>query len=64
MMKKVIKITLVLIMVLGIAFSISNFISLELKAAEKTGAWVYKNGVRECMGFGNECDPFAYLPGG
>jgi hypothetical protein len=64
MMKNVIKITLVLIMVLGIAFSLFNFISLELKAGEKTGAWVYKYGVRECMGFGNECDPFAFLPGG
>jgi hypothetical protein len=64
MLKKVIKITLVLIMVLGIAFSLSNFISIELKAGEKTGSWVYKNGVKECMGFGNECDPFAWLPGG
>ena len=63
MMKKVIKITLVLIMVLGIGFSLSNFISLELKAAGvKTSAWVYKNGVIECMGIGTECDPFAYLP--
>jgi len=63
MMKKVIKITLVLIMVLGIAFSLSNFISLELKSAgAKTSAWVYKNGVRECMGIGTDCDPFAYLP--
>ena len=64
MMKKVIKITLVLIMVLGIAFSLTNFISLDLKAGGKTGTWVYKNGVRECMGIGNECDPFAWMPGG
>jgi hypothetical protein len=64
MLKKVIKIMMVLIMILGIAFSLSNFISIELKAGEKTGAWVYKNGVRECMGFGNDCDPFAILPGG
>ena len=63
-MKRNIKIVLILIMILGIAFSISNFLSVELTAAEKTGAWVYKNGVRECMGFGNECDPFAFLPGG
>ena len=63
-MKKAIKITLVLIMVLGIAFSLTNFVSFELKALEKTGSWVYKNGVRECMGFGNDCDPFAWLPGG
>jgi hypothetical protein len=63
-MKKVIKITLVLIMVLGIAFSLSNFISQDLNAGEKNGSWVYENGVKECMGFGNECDPFAFLPGG
>jgi hypothetical protein len=62
MMKKVMKVMLVLIMVLGIAFSISNFISMELKAGEKTSSWVYVNGVRDCMGYGNECDPFAYLP--
>lgn len=64
MMKKVIKITLVLIMILGIAFSLSNFISQELNTGEKTGSWVYRNSVRECMGFGNDCDPFAFLPGG
>ncbi len=64
MLKKVIKIMMVLIMIVGIAFSLSNFISIELKAAEKTGTWVYKNGVKECMGIGNECDPFAWLPGG
>jgi hypothetical protein len=62
MMKKVIKMLLVLIMVLGIAFSLSNFISLELKAGPKICTWVYANGVFECMGHGNECDPFAYLP--
>jgi hypothetical protein len=64
MKQKVVKIVLVLIMVLGIAFSLSNFVSVELNAGEKTGAWVYKNGVRECMGLGTECDPFAFLPGG
>ncbi len=64
MMKKVIKIMLVLIMVLGIAFSISNFISLELRADGKICTWYYVNGIFECIGHGNECDPFAYLPGG
>jgi hypothetical protein len=49
-------------MVLGIAFSLSNFISLELKAGEKMSTWYYANGVIECMGHGTECDPFAYLP--
>lgn len=64
MLKKVIKIMMVLIMILGIAFSLSNFISFQLEAGEKTGSWVYENGVKECMGFGDECDPFAFLPGG
>ncbi len=63
-MKKYIKIVLILIMILGIAFSISNFLSVELTAGEKTGTWVYRNGVRECMGIGSDCDPFAFLPGG
>jgi hypothetical protein len=62
MMKKVVKIVLVLIMLLGIAFSLSNFITLELKASPNKAAWYYANGVIECMGQGNECDPFAYLP--
>jgi hypothetical protein len=62
MMKKIVKVMLVLIMVLGIAFSLSNFISLELKAGEKMSTWYYANGVIECMGHGTECDPFAYLP--
>jgi hypothetical protein len=53
---------LVLIMLLGIAFSLSNFITLELKASPNKAAWYYANGVIECMGQGNECDPFAYLP--
>ena len=64
MMKKVMKVMLVLIMVLGIGFSLLNFISLELKAGAKTAAWVYRNGTWDCMGLGNECDPFAFLPGG
>lgn len=64
MKKKAAKIILVFIMLLGIGFSISNFFSLDLDAVEKTGAWVYKNGVRECMGLGQDCDPFAFLPGG
>jgi hypothetical protein len=62
MMKKLIKMMLVLIMLLGIAFSLSNFITLELKASPNKAAWYYANGVIECMGQGNECDPFAYLP--
>ncbi len=64
MMKKVIKMMLVLIMILGIAFSLTNFVSLDLEAGPKISTWYYVNGVVECMGRGNECDPFAYLPGG
>ena len=62
MKKKVVKIVLVLIMVLGLGFSLSNFIALELKASPYKAAWVYANGVIECMGQGTDCDPFAYLP--
>ncbi len=61
-MKKVVKIVLVLIMLLGIAFSLSNFITLELKASPYKAAWVYANGVFECMGQGTDCDPFAFIP--
>ena len=64
MRKKLVKIILVLIMMLGIGFSISNFVSLDLRAGDKTATWYYANGVIECMGRGNECDPFAFLPGG
>jgi hypothetical protein len=63
MKKKVAKIMLVFIMVLGIAFSLSNFVSIDLHAA-KTSVWIYKNNVWECMGFGDECDPFAPVPRG
>ena len=62
MKERIIKAILIVIMLLGIAFSISNFISSELRAAAKAGSWVHENDVKECMGFGNECDPFAYLP--
>lgn len=55
---------LVLIMILGIGFSISNFISVKLKAGDKIASVVYRNGTWECMGFGNECDPFDFIPPG
>jgi hypothetical protein len=63
MKKKVAKIVLVLIMVLGIAFSLSNFVSIDLHAA-KTSVYIYRNGVWDCIGLGNECDPFAPIPPG
>jgi hypothetical protein len=40
-MKKVLKAIMVVIMLLGIAFSILNFFSMELKAFFKRGVWVY-----------------------
>jgi len=64
MMKKLTKIILVLIMILGIGFSISNLISVKLKAGEKICTWVYRNGAWDCMGLGTDCDPFAFLPPG
>ena len=60
----IIKIILVVIMLLGIGFSISNFLSVRLSARSKIATWYYVGGIFECMGRGNECDPFAFLPGG
>jgi hypothetical protein len=55
-MKKALKILMVVIMILGIAFSVTNFISLQLKAAGMKGIWVYDFGTKTCEGLGNECD--------
>jgi hypothetical protein len=56
-MKKVIKIILIIIMLLGIVFSISNFIIPgKIKAASEKGVWVYVNGDWECTGDGESCD--------
>jgi len=63
MKNNIIKMILILIMLLGIAFSISNFLSVALNASPKKATWVYANGVFECMGQGDECDPFAFLGG-
>jgi len=62
--KKLTKIVLALIMILGIGFSISNLISVNLKAGEKTSVLVYIHGDWVCMGIGNECDPFSFIPPG
>ncbi|MFC2140817.1 hypothetical protein ACFLQP_00790 [Acidobacteriota bacterium] len=56
MIKKVIKTILIVLMILGIAVSISNFISLEVKAKGDRGVWVDLGGVVECTGDGNQCD--------
>ena len=64
MKNNIIKIMLILIMLLGTAFSISNFLSVEVHAVERISTWIYLNGEIHCMGHGNECDPFAFDPGG
>ena len=57
MIKKILKIAMILIMLVGIAFSITNFLSVESKAEGSTrGAWVYVNDTYRCMGDGNECE--------
>ncbi|MFC2146172.1 hypothetical protein ACFLRT_02295 [Acidobacteriota bacterium] len=53
MIQRVIRIAMIVIMILGILFSISNFIApRKIKAFSIRGVWV--DG--ECMGDGNECD--------
>ena len=61
-MKKTFKIIMVVIMLLGIAFSISNFTSMELKANGLRGMWDYDDGKEVCMGDGDECDIFTGFP--
>lgn len=53
-MKKVLKIIMVVIMILGIAFSISNYISMELKAKGSSLQGIDYDG--ECIDKGTECD--------
>jgi hypothetical protein len=56
-MRKIIKIVMILMMLLGIAFSISNFISVELKADVLRGIeWTWPDGSVDCVGFGIQCD--------
>ena len=53
-MKKSIKILAIAIMLLGIVFSVSNFLSVELRAGLR-GIWSGDFG-SECERIGNECD--------
>ena len=53
-MKKVLKVIMVVIMLLGIAFSLSNFISMELKAAARHEQGIDYDG--KCIDFGYDCD--------
>ena len=56
MIKKITKIILIVVMLLGMAFSISNFIFPgKLKAGTLRGTWVDIGGDLECLGAGNEC---------
>ena len=57
-MKRILKILMVVLMLIGIAFAIPNFISPKLKAEGLNGSWVYKNGVKVCIAPGNECSTF------
>lgn len=54
-MKNVIKIILIAIMISFIAFSITNFISVELKATSEPGTWVQVGSDWVCKGDGSEC---------
>ena len=54
MLKKVIKIVFIVIMLLGIAFSISNFISVEIKSAGHSDMGIDYDG--DCISFGFDCD--------
>lgn len=58
-MKKILKIVSIVVMILGIAFSIYNCVSIKpeaLNPPSKRGAWEIVNGHWECAGDGNECD--------
>lgn len=54
MIKKGLKVAMTVIMILGIAFSVFNFISIELKATA-FGASVFSGGDFRCMGDGSDC---------
>ena len=53
-MKKVLKVIMVVIMLLGIAFAASNFISMELKAYGHSDQGIDADG--DCIDEGEECD--------
>ena len=56
MIKKIAKITMIVFMLVGIGFSISNFITVELKAkCNRDGSWVFNGPDKECMAPGDVC---------
>ncbi len=56
MTKRGVKFLMIVIMILGISFSIVNFLSMETGAFGIMGEWEdLGSGVDECMGNGTEC---------
>ena len=53
--KKILKVTMVLLMLLGIIFSISNFIADNLHAANWEQLWEWEDGSYDCLGDGQGC---------
>ena len=53
-MKKFLRLMMIIFMILGIVFSVSNFISVELKSSSEQG--IDEDG--ECIDFGWQCDLF------
>jgi hypothetical protein len=55
--KRMIKAIMIIIMIVGIALSISNFFSLELRATRVVWEqlWEWGDGTYDCMGDGNSC---------
>jgi len=58
-MNKLFKITMIVLMLIGISLSISNFFCVELRAVENNGTWV-DDVARVCIAPGNECSTFGY----
>ena len=56
MMKKMAKVLMIILMVLGILFSISNFMSEDISASRGTGEKGVWDDRGECMSFGDDCE--------
>jgi hypothetical protein len=57
-MKRIVKVVMILLMLIGIVFSISNSFSVEIKAGGSgdDGHWeYYTNGTRQCVAPGTGC---------
>ena len=63
MTKRSMKFLIIVIMILGISFSILNFLSMETRAFGLMGDWEdLGSGVEECMGEGTECIMNGFSP--